>query len=216
MEWGPPYHDTRDGDDRRFLRLLARVTQAADASVHHLVVIRVDNWFDHKWLRFSGIGRVPYQWITVNHPGVALDPFSQEHLTFPPFSPRRILGEDVWTRDGDEPLKHRVHRRRRTHSSWNLQRRVADFSNSIVATWFSSRTEDNGQGSIMQYASHAGRLEAWYASLRRGGSSWRLHHVKGAERARIENIVHPDDAPPSGERTTKPNDEPSPSGNRMS
>jgi hypothetical protein len=138
-----------------------------------------------------------------SHPGVALDEFSQNRLTFPPFTPRRILCENVWTRAGETATLGLVHPRVLRHSAHNLHRRVSDFSDSMVAVWFSSRTEDNQRGSIMQYTSHDGKLGAWYASLRVQQLSWQLHLAKGIDRARLEVLLGGDDAPFSGERITK-------------
>ena len=45
-------------------------------------VIRVHKWFDHRWLDFSGKGRVKYDGPFTE---VALDEFRQDHTTFPPF-----------------------------------------------------------------------------------------------------------------------------------
>ena len=49
-------------DDPQFIELVSRaVAGELDAkTVHGLFVIRIDNWFDHKWLNFSGIGRVAF------------------------------------------------------------------------------------------------------------------------------------------------------------
>jgi hypothetical protein len=188
--------DAHDGDDRRFLTVVSKLVDTVPDDIRFIAVMRVDNWFDYKWLRFSGKGRIPFEWFNENHPGVSLTGFSQDKLTFPPFSPRRIVGQKIWFRDGDEP-PGLVHPRVLQGSSWNLHRRVADFSDSIIAIWFSSRTEENGQGSVMQYSSYGGELEAWYASLRLKNHSWRVHLTKGIERERIEELVD-DDIPPSG------------------
>jgi hypothetical protein len=197
--------DPQEGDDRRFLDLVTRVIRTAPTDTHELIVIRVDNWFDHKWLRFSGNGRVTtdpaVQSVFPSHPGVVLKEFSQDKLTFPPFSPRRILSQTVWTRQEDEATGVPIHRRRRGHSARNLHRRVADYSESMIATWFSSRTEDNRQGCVMQYSVRAGKVDAWYASLRVHDPSWRVHLVKGIERGRVEALMD-DDVPPSGKRST--------------
>lgn len=50
-----------------------------------LYVCRVDNWFDSKWLNFSGktLGAVP-MW--------------KKEVTIPPFHPNRIVGEALFDR----------------------------------------------------------------------------------------------------------------------
>jgi hypothetical protein len=153
-----PAVNAQDGDDRQFLGIVERIIEAVPEDIRDLWIIRVDNWFDHKWLRFSGKGRVPFEAPKLSHPGVALDEFSQDKLTFPPFSPGRILAQDFWTFADSEEKTRLVHSRVRQHSAANLQKRVADFSDSMVAIWFSSRTDDNRQGSVMQYTSRSGNL----------------------------------------------------------
>src|ERR1044071_4931903 len=58
-------------------------------------MIRIDNWFDLKWLDFSGRGRVAFGQYTgmPDDPDTALDEFRQSNKTFPPFSPNRVIQE---------------------------------------------------------------------------------------------------------------------------
>jgi hypothetical protein len=53
-------------DASEFLALVTRaVSGELEAEpVQEVFMIRIDNWFDHKWLNFSGIGRVPFGWNT--------------------------------------------------------------------------------------------------------------------------------------------------------
>lgn len=187
----------QDGDDRRFLGIVGRSVDAICEDVRDLWIVRVDNWFDHKWLRFSGKGRVPFDGASSSHPGVALDEFFQDQLTFPPFSPRRILQQNCWTSAEPSASTSLIHRRVLQHSATNLHRRVSDFSDSMVAIWFSSRTEDNRQGSVMQYTSQNGTLDAWYVSFRLQHSSWQVLRTKGIARERAEAFIIPEDLPSS-------------------
>ena len=119
-------------------------------------IIEIKNWFDHKWLKFSGIGRVPFRLSPQDsHPQVALDEFFQDKITFPPFTPNRILRQQRhhW---GDLKPKHHIYdTQRRQLSSWNLQKRVTQYANSAVFIWFSSGTKSNDRGSLMIYEVHA-------------------------------------------------------------
>ena len=89
-------------DDLQFIELVSRaVAGELDAkTVHGLFVIRIDNWFDHKWLNFSGIGRVAFgQYIgTWFDRDTALDEFHQQGMksTFPPFTPNRVITQDFY------------------------------------------------------------------------------------------------------------------------
>jgi hypothetical protein len=179
-------------DDPAFLNCVDRIIAALidrDAS-EELYLVRIANWFDHKWLRFSGIGRVAWNGLLIQ---TALDEFSQEQLTFPPFTPSRVVTQHYFNRGPggqfyEQPPVRLVHRTTRGHSSRNLHRRVADFSQSANFVWFSSNSAANRQGSVMVYSTYFGHFNAWYAALR-FDRTWRLGRVKGIGTAEAEAYV---------------------------
>src|SRR4051812_20614348 len=189
-------------DDPEFIALIERiaVTSFKQRDYEEVFIIEIKNWFDHKWLKFSGIGRVSFRKIFDSQAQVALDEFFQEKITFPPFTPNRILHQQWFPA---KALRRRapVHNiKRREHSSWNLQRRVADFAKSAVFVWFSSGTKANDRGSLMVYNVHAGSVSAWYASLRKA-ADWVLHQTKEISREAVESLMaaNPErNATPSG------------------
>ena len=83
-------------DDPAFVsmmeRTIARLDQDNDLA-EVFIIVEIKNWFDHKWLKFSGIGRVPFHSSRDAHPQVALGEFFQDKITFPPFTPNRVLRE---------------------------------------------------------------------------------------------------------------------------
>ena len=90
-----------------------------------LFVIRIKNWFDHKWFRFSGIGRVEFKGGSRIH--TAIEGLWQEKLTFPPFTPARVLSECYfcWTTKNyyeEQPAPGLIHDKKRKHSAANLHR----------------------------------------------------------------------------------------------
>jgi len=186
-----------EGDDEHFLATVHRIIDATDVEpsrAQYLVFVRIKNWFDDKWLGFSGKGRIPFDPTSFagpfkDHPGVSLTSFRQDKLTFPPFTPNRVIGEMSWSmEEGDHP--RRIHRRRFEHSAANLNRRVADFSSSLDVFWISSNTVANGRGSLMCYRARAdGALESWYVSFRREGESWVVDRVKSIARERIVSMI---------------------------
>ena len=109
-------------DDPAFLNCVDRIIAGLidRHSPEELYLIRIANWFDHKWLRFSGIGRVAYHGMT-SIP-TALGEFSQEQLTFPPFTPNRIVTQHYFCRGSggdfsEQPPAHLVHRTKCAHST---------------------------------------------------------------------------------------------------
>jgi hypothetical protein len=139
-------------DDPQFIELVSRaVTGELEAkTVHGLFVIRIDNWFDHKWLNFSGIGRVAFgQYMgTWFDRDTALDEFHQQGAksTFPPFTPNRVITQDFYRKDAigalyvldeDGPWVRSPVRER---SSANLHKRILTHNNSCLFVWFSQLT----------------------------------------------------------------------------
>lgn len=174
-------------DDLAFIALMNRLVVRLDWNFdpEEVFIIEIKNWFDHKWLKFSGIGRVPFDSFCDSHPQVALDEFYQEKVTFPPFTPNRILHEQWWAYDTSK-RRHSVHRKkRRQHSSRNLHRRATQFAHSALFVWYSSGTRDNDRGSVMAYRVQTDHVQTWYASLTKSGD-WRLDRTKGIDRDVVE------------------------------
>lgn len=159
-------------------------------------VVRIRRWFDHRWLSFSGRGRVNMT-IPWPAPEVALDEFHQDKLTFPPFAPTRVAAEHHWERTSAGNYVRavpgfRVHRRMRQHSSANLQRRVADLVASGLFVWFSSPAEHDDRASVLVYVVNDGVTIPWFASLRAEPTGWTLGEVKGLGRPEVEELLdHP-------------------------
>jgi hypothetical protein len=178
-------------DDPEFITIVERIAVRLfkQGNCEEVFLIEIKNWFDHKWLKFSGIGRVPFRHIFASQSQVALDEFYQEKITFPPFTPNRILRQQ-WHPAKNLRRKVPVHdtNRLREHSSWNLQRRVTDYANSALFVWFSSGTKANDRGSLLVYQVHDGSVSAWYASFRKAGD-WVLHRTKEISREAVESLM---------------------------
>ena len=138
-------------------RTIARLDQDNDPA--EVFIIEIKNWFDHKWLKFSGIGRVSFHSSRDSHPQVALAEFYQKKITFPPFTPNRVLREQCWAYDTSK-RRNLVHRKLRQNSARNLQRRVTQFTTSALFVWFSSGTSANDRGSLMVYQATAENVSA--------------------------------------------------------
>jgi len=153
--------------------------------------IQIDNWFDHKWLGFSGKGVVKfdgYPWIDS-----ALDEFRQDKTTFPPFTPSRIVDEDYYllspsgSYDKASALKL-VHEKEHRSSDENLHRRVSDFSDSAIFVWYSSNTLTNHRASLMVYVVIQKTVTTWFASFVKA-QTWKLNQTKGIERKQILSLA---------------------------
>ncbi|HZS48698.1 MAG TPA: hypothetical protein VFC63_26740 [Blastocatellia bacterium] len=184
-------------DDPEFIDLLSLVIDnvVCRSLPQEIYTIYVHRWFDHKWLEFSGIGVVPFEFYV---PGIyyqecALDEFSQDKITFPPFNPKRIIEEKLFARSQsnayrEEPAKRKIHSPDKKHSSWNLHNRVADFSSSAAFIWYSSETRTNDRGSMMVYSAEAGTVKTWFASFAKR-DKWKLDLVKGIDRRQVLDSI---------------------------
>ena len=87
-----PQIAVRETDDPRFVELMNAVLKGTidSSSPHEVWIVQIDNWFDQKWLRFSGKGVVdfPLAALGIGENG-ALYVFRQDELTFPTLHPRQ-------------------------------------------------------------------------------------------------------------------------------
>jgi hypothetical protein len=185
----------RETDDPQFIVLLNSLVRGLiekDAP-QELWIIKIDNWFDHKWLRFSGIGMVDFQFPAFMHRyDGALDEFYQDKVTFPPFTPNRVLEQwsYVYT-DGqyvESPLRVLPHSSEKKPSEANLHRRVEEFSRSALFLWYSAKTVANGRASAMVYKVVANRVDAWFAAFHRQ-KGWKLYATKGTSRDNVQQLL---------------------------
>lgn len=178
-------------DDPAFLsvvdQILAALVSRDDPAEVYLV--HIDNWFDHKWLTYSGYGVVPF--YTSN--GGALKEHRQDQLTFPPFTPNRVVAQYLFCRVTgggyeEQAMPYLIHRRERQRSSKDLHRRVADFSHSALFVWYSSGSTSSRRGSILVYGVRKGDVGGWYAGFS-DRDGWRLDQVKGLDRNTVGSLM---------------------------
>jgi hypothetical protein len=190
----------KPNDDPQFVELVSQVVSklANDSSPEEIFVMKIDNWFDHKWLKFSGIGRVGFGSFGdyLFDRDTALDEFSQDQITFPPFSPNRVINQSYFLRGESGayvfPTRARlVHQRKLAPSSEKLHKRVTDFADSAIFVWFSSNTKLNRRGSIMIYEVKRSEVHTWYASFSKA-EEWRVLKTKGIMRGQVQSLMEPD------------------------
>lgn len=160
-----------------------------------IYLTRIKNWFDHKWLGYSGravVGPPEDAWIGLDG---CLRPTWSEALTFPPFNPARILRQRYicWTTKSfyqEQPVIDLVHSHRSAHSASNLRRFTQEHAPSAAFFWYSSNTAANGQGSLLVHEAKDGHASGWYASFQRR-DGWKLAQTKGCDRSRLERWFAP-------------------------
>jgi hypothetical protein len=185
-------------DDNEFIELLNSLVKGllAQQAPEQLWIIQIDNWFDHKWLRFSGKGVVDFPWLTfMNLFDGVLDEFHQDKVTFPPFAPNRVLGQWSYLRVNDRyseaPLPFMPHALEKRRSETNLHRRVDRLSGSACFVWYSANTLSNGRASVMVYSVVSDRVQSWFAAFNRQ-LRWKLQATKGASREEVQRLLNTD------------------------
>jgi hypothetical protein len=126
-----------DTDDPGFIEAMNSILSelVADHEPQQFWVIQIDNWFDDKWLGFSGYGLIASEIPLDRYDTVKAESY-QEKVTFPPFAPNRVIRQFSFVRVGDDysefPLPTLPHSNDRKHSEANLRRRIQDFTVSAV------------------------------------------------------------------------------------
>jgi len=164
-------------DDPGFIELLNALVRGliSRCAAEGLWIVQIDNWFDHRWLRFRGTGTE----------------FPARRT--PPFTPNRVVGQWSYLRVGDHytkaPLPVLPHSTNKDPIGAHLQRRVQQFSRFACFVWYSSSTAANGRGSVMVYRVANDRVECWFADFNRK-NGWKLHLARGASRNDIQQLLN--------------------------
>ena len=166
-----------DSDDPRFIALASQLLDSAVTAnlPEEIYVVRIDQWFDAKWLNFSGkvLGAV----------GV-----SNSRTTVPPFHPHRVVAESHFSVASDsaafvataaQPLHISQ------SSDQNLTRSIARVSSSAIFFWYSGSTLDLDRGSTMLYRTNQDEVFSWYASFHRS-PTWRLDRHRGISPTEVQ------------------------------
>ena len=169
-----------DNDDPRFIALASQLLGGVVAAYRpaEIYLIRVDGWFDAKWLNFSGkaLGAV----------GVWCNP-----TTIPPFHPHRVLSEihlsAATAAYGYQPTPaaplHLLQ-----PSSQNLTRSISRISPSAVFFWYSSTTSNLDRGSVMLYRTNQDEVISWYVSFHRA-AAWKLDRHRGISPEEVHHLL---------------------------
>lgn len=187
-------------DDNDFTDLLNTLLNGmlVQQAPEQLWVIQIENWFDHKWLRYSGSGSVaaklPASWNSsfMDRFASVKEQFWQDRLTFPPFAPNRVVGQWSFLDSGKGyievvlPKLPHSESRRRSHS--NLHRRTEDFAKSASFVWYSGNTLKNGRGSVMAYNIGPAEPVCWFAAFERT-SCWELKTTKGVDKEQVSRLL---------------------------
>lgn len=182
-----------EGDADGFIEMINRLvaTTIFQWGIDEIMYINIKNWFDHKWLNYSGKKIIHFEETT--HPDkVALTNDWKDSITFPPFNPNRVLSEQYFRKrpTGNQQFERVVHQKQR--STNNQLNRVARRSDNGLYVWYSSNSSLNGQGSMMMYRVDNEYVATWYASIvKREG--WQIERTKGIGKNELQAMLMPNE-----------------------
>ena len=82
---------TQEDDAPDFIEIVSKIMVAMifDYDIAEVVYVKIKNWFDHKWLNYSGKSVVRFDGgLRI---GSALENVCSEKITIPPFNPNRVI-----------------------------------------------------------------------------------------------------------------------------
>jgi len=140
-----------------------------------LVLIKINNWFSVRWLRFSGkaLGAVGV-WSNA--------------LSIPPFVPNRVVSQRRFRapdyREGDAGKLIHV----RVEGGQAILRRVSEVAGGAALVWYSGRSHTTERGAIMAYVPGARGYTPWYAGWAKH-EEWELVQPKEISAQELANLT---------------------------
>jgi len=166
-------------DDKCFLTKIESLTNelVKDLVPEEVFVIKVDNWFDKKWLNFTG--KVLGALGTWNYDSEA---------RIPPFSTNRIIKTTHYKVDKlgnyfQTNQKKEIHQKQSAEK--NSNNRIVNISDSAIFIWFSSNTLKNEHGSLMVYSIQNNDCQSFYVGLKQL-NNWKITSCLGINKKVIE------------------------------
>jgi hypothetical protein len=144
---------------------------------NELFINRIDNWFDEKWMEFSGAimqGLVIWKVET----------------TIPPFHPNRVENSDFYQMTSEQYVKKENAKPLHIHqkSKNNLKRKILDFTDDGIFVWYSGNSKINGIGTIMCYHVKNSECRTFFITLTEE-KGWDVSQTKGILVKEIQNIL---------------------------
>ena len=142
-----------------------------------IFVTRIDNWFDEKWLDFSG---------TIMH---EISVWEGE-TTIPPFHPNRVENSDFYQKGTEQYVKKENLKTLHIYqeSKNNLKRKLTEFTNNGLFIWYSGNSKKNNIGTFMCYLVKEQECFSFHLSMN-GEKEWNVIKTKGISLKEMQIIV---------------------------
>ena len=146
-----------------------------------VIVIKIDNFFGWRWLRFSG------KWL-------GLLSIRNKKLNVPPFAPNRVVSQKTFigpTYD-EASIGEPIHIK--TEGRNGLRRYIADVAHDALVVWYSGNSNSSGQGALMAYVPNADDYWPIYVRWAKR-DSWRVVEAIEITAQVVERLSRPESVP---------------------
>lgn len=184
MKIAMQHFNVDESDDPMFISMITRIINGAILATDpkEVYLVHIDNWFDNKWLSYSGkFGGMCPSW--------------NAKTTLPPFVPGRVLSEKFFTKLGFQTenfvltkSEEKLHVFQFSHD--NSRRLIKDYSPLGSFFWFSGNSKANERGSLMAYLLGPEGSWLWYAGFIKKGE-WGLGKIVGISKEELKEWYWP-------------------------
>lgn len=177
------------GDANDFINNLNKIVGKLidQFGINEVCIIKIKNWFDHKWLNYSGKSVVEFR----GGGGLidsSLNNEWREKITVPPFNPNRILSEYFYRMEATDNKIFERNLHKTKDSNDNIHNRISAYTKNGIFVWYSSNTEINQKGSLMIYIVQADEVKTFYVSFV-NNNDWKINQTKNISATELENIL---------------------------
>lgn len=151
-------------------------------------IVRIKNWFDHKWLNYSGKQILKYDTRTNPSIPFVLEPYWNKEITVPPFNPNRVLSESRHRKKGISNARFEEILHKFQWSTENRNNLISRRMNNGLCIWISSNSKTNRQGSLMVYQIKDSEIQSWYACIEEK-DDWKITKTKGVDKNQIQLML---------------------------
>ena len=177
------------GDAQEFIQIINKIIFGLieKFQIDEISFVKIKNWFDHKWLNYSGLSVVQFHGGGLV-PDSSLNNEWREKITVPPFNPNRVLSETFFR---IKPTKNKMFEKPlhiTKDSNDNIHNRISRYTKNGLFVWYSSDTELNQKGSLMIYRVQDEMVSTFYASFE-NNNGWRIKQTKDIPVAELSSYI---------------------------
>lgn len=168
----------RERDACEFIKIINEIMHGLinKFQVNDVRLVRIKNWFDHKWLNYSGKSVVQFHGGAVVSDSALYNEW-REKVTVPPFNPNRVMSETFFRIQPtvNKLFEERLHKTKPSND--NIHNPISKYTKNGLFIWYSSDTELNQKGSLMIYRVQRDIVSTFYASFD-NNNGWKIRRTK--------------------------------------